>query len=356
MIIGMHPDKIGEESYSAKWAECLRARGVTVRELDLLAGNALEQAKACDGVMWRWAHLPDQKQTAPRILYTIEHVLGRPVFPNSRTAWHYDEKVAQYYLLPSLGAPVVPTWVFWRRDEALAWARTAPYPVVFKLSAGAGSSNVLKVENAAQAEGLIRRMFTHGIFPMTMNEYRRQAGWPRTARQVKALLAQARQAARYLWRREYPPLPEFWKPEFGYAYFQAFLPDNAFDTRVTVIGNRAFAFRRMNRPGDFRASGSGLLDYEQSAIDRRTIEMAFAVSDRGGFQSMAYDFLYQHGEPRICEISYTFLDRAVYACPGHWDRDGAWHEGQRWPEEAQVDDFLAEVRATQDLSGPGGAL
>ena len=38
----------------------------------------------------------------------------------------------------------------------------------------------------------------------------------------------------------------------GYVYFQDFIPDNQFDTRVTVIGNRAFAFIRKVRPGDFR--------------------------------------------------------------------------------------------------------
>jgi len=344
MIIGIHPDKIGEESYSAKWAEYLRAQGVEVRQVDLLAGDALEQAKACDGIMWRWAHFPEQKQPAPRILHAIEHVLGLPVFPNSRTAWHYDEKVSQYYLLQSLGAPTPPAWVFWDQQQALAWAHTAPYPVVFKLSAGAGSSNVLKVDDAAQAEELIRRMFTRGIFPMTMNEYARPTGLPRTRAQLSALRVRARHAAGYLWRNEYPPLPGYGKPEFGYAYFQAFLPNNAFDTRVTVIGHRAFAFRRMNRPGDFRASGSGLLDYDKAAIDRRAVETAFTVSDRGGFQSMAYDFLYQDSEPRICEISYTFLDRAVHACPGHWDPDGAWHEGHLWPEAAQAEDFLTELK------------
>jgi len=348
MIIGIHPDKIGEESYSVKWAECLRARGVEAREVDLLSGDALEQAKACDGIMWRWLHYPDPKQSAPRILHVIEHSLGLPVFPNVRTAWHYDEKVSQHYLLRALGAPVPPAWVFWDQQQALAWARTAPYPVVFKLSAGAGSSNVLKVDGPARAEALIRRMFTRGIFPMTMNEFSPPAGLPRTRAQFGAFRTRARQAAAYLRHAEYPPLPGYWKPEFGYAYFQAFLPDNAFDTRITVIGDRAFAFRRINRPGDFRASGSGLLNYDQSAIDPRAVEIAFAVSANGGFQSMAYDFLYGEGEPRICEISYTFLDRAVHACPGHWDRDGAWHEGQLWPEEAQVEDFIAEVRAARE--------
>jgi len=44
MIIGIHPDRIGQESYSDKWKEFLEGRGAEVRWLDLLAEDALEQA------------------------------------------------------------------------------------------------------------------------------------------------------------------------------------------------------------------------------------------------------------------------------------------------------------------------
>lgn len=47
-----------------------------------------------------------------------------------------------------------------------------------------------------------------------------------------------------------------------YVYFQDFIPGNDFDTRVTIIGDRAFGFTRNVRPGDFRASGSGNVGYD----------------------------------------------------------------------------------------------
>jgi glutathione synthase/RimK-type ligase-like ATP-grasp enzyme len=348
MIIGIHPDRIGEESYSEKWAEFLLARGAEVRTLNLLAPDALEQARQCDGVMWRWAHNPQDKQSAQRILYTIEHYLGIPVYPDSPSAWHYDEKVAQFYLLQALRAPMPQTWLFWHRDQALAWARAAPYPVVFKLSPGASSANVIKVDTEAQAVNLINRAFRRGIFPMTMNEHRISLGFPRSRAQAKAMLRRLIDALRYVWRADYPALsPAWWKPELGYVYFQEFLPGNAFDTRISVIGNRAFGFRRMNRPNDFRASGSGNLVFDPDPIDRRCIEIASRVSQRGKFQSMAYDFLFKNGEPVICEISYAYADWAVHSCPGHWDPNLNWVEGQMWPEEAQVEDFLARVKAAK---------
>ncbi|HVP21528.1 MAG TPA: hypothetical protein VMS73_06665 [Anaerolineaceae bacterium] len=344
MIIGLHTDRVGQESYSEKWAEFLTERGVQVKQLNLFAPDALAQAQKCDGVMWRWAHLPQEKQSAQKILYTIEHILGIPVYPDSQTAWHYDEKTAQYYLLQALQTPMPQTWLFWARDQALAWAQTAPYPVVFKLSAGAGSSNVIKVESKTRAIYLIDRMFRRGIFPMTMNEYRQPSGSPRSLTQLVAMMRRMIDAFPYLWRAEYPKLPPvWWKPEYGYAYFQEFLPGNEFDTRISVIGNRAFAFRRLNRSGDFRASGSGKLIYDPDQIDMRCVQIALDISTRGQFQSMAYDFLLKNEEPVITEISYAFADWAIQLCPGYWNSELDWINKQIWPEEAQVEDFIDRV-------------
>ena len=77
--------------------------------------------------------------------------------------------------------------------------------------------------------------------------------------------------------------------EKGYAYFQDFIPGNHFDTRVTVIGDRAFAFTRNVRPGDFRASGSGDVVFDGGRINQKYLEIAFAVARKIGSQSMAFD-------------------------------------------------------------------
>ena len=58
---------------------------------------------------------------------------------------------------------------------------------------------------------------------------------------------------------------------------------------------------------------------------------------------MAYDFLYLKSQPVICEISYAYADWAVYNCPGHWNCKLEWIEGNMWPEEAQVIDFIEQV-------------
>lgn len=315
--IGIHPDRFETPSFSDRWADALRARGAEAEEIDLLSSNPLEGLERFDGIMWRWAHNPQHKQSAKQILYTIEHYLRIPVFPPAKNSWHYDEKVLQHFLLDALKAPMPKVWLFWYQDQALRWADTASYPVIFKLSCGAGSSNVLKIDTRDEAQRLIGQMFNGGIYPYTLNEFARGGNQPN---------------------------PPYWKPEFDYAYFQEFLPGNAYDTRIIVLGGRAFGVTRENRPGDFRASGSGLIGYDPKRIDLRMVELAFEISKKGGFTSMAYDFLYKAGEPVITEISYTFPDYFVHNSKGYWRPDLSWVEAQMWPQEAQVEDFLQIIR------------
>ena len=138
----------------------------------------------------------------------------------------------------------------------------------------------------------------------------------------------------------------------GYFYVQEFLPGNEFDTRITVIGNRAFAFRRMNRLGDFRASGSGRIDWTPEEIDLDAVRLAYRVARQLDTQSIAVDVLRRRGEAVINEISYTYASWAVRDCPGHWRLHGApdtgrlfWVQGSTRPEDAIFDDFVASLSA-----------
>jgi hypothetical protein len=140
--------------------------------------------------------------------------------------------------------------------------------------------------------------------------------------------------------------------QHGYVYLQEFLPGNDYDTRVTVIGHRGFAFRRLNREGDFRASGSGRIIWTPAEIDPRMVRLGFRVARQLGTQSVAIDGLLKHGEPVVGEISYTYASWAIRDCPGHWVLDGdpmtgelGWVEGSTRPEDAIFDDFVAHLES-----------
>jgi hypothetical protein len=133
-----------------------------------------------------------------------------------------------------------------------------------------------------------------------------------------------------------PPDPTAFEVHKNYVLFQEFMPGNAHDTRVTVVGDRAFAYRRFNRPNDFRASGSGNFNTRPSEVDPEFVRLAFRVARELRLQSVAIDGLYRGTEHVVGEISYAYVSWMVQSCPGQWDDNLRWHEGQLWPEQQQT--------------------
>ena len=333
------------ESSSDRWTTVLQAAGIDVRPVDLYRPDVIEQLRSVDGLMWRFGHFSLMQPIARRVLRVAEETLNLTVYPDQRTAWHYDDKIAQAMLFQALGIPTPQTWIWFRREDALADIERVPFPVVLKLYGGAGSENVRRLEAPDELRTWIDRLFHGGVFSLS-DAPADESPWPLRTRARTA--AKALVAGRPLWK---PPAPMA-ELHRGYLLLQEFLPANDFDTRITVIGHRALGYRRMNRPGDFRASGSGRLDHDPSRIDPRFVRLAFDTARRLGTQSCAIDGLYKDDEPVVGEVSYTFINAYIAACPGRWelqttdDVDSfAWVEGAMRPEDAQCEDFIARLRA-----------
>ncbi|MDY0109217.1 MAG: hypothetical protein RBT60_04720 [Candidatus Krumholzibacteria bacterium] len=320
-------------TFSTRWLDVLAERGVPHARIDAFADDVLRRMADFDALLWNWTlHHPVGLRYARSITCALE-AAGKVVFPDTATAWHYDDKVAQKYLLEAIGAPIAPTFVFYDQESASQWAASADYPLVFKLAGGAGSYNVRLVESAASAHLIIRRMFGPGMQPV--------AGYLTDASTKLRRLRSLGDVVGRLRR-----LPGAWRDiahkkrliprQRGYVLFQEYLPDNEFDTRIVTIGKRAFGLRRRNRPGDFRASGSGLLDYRADHIDSRCVEIASSISRRLGFQCMSYDFVLDRDRrPALLEISYCFSPGEVYRrCEGYWDEGLVFIPGHEYMEDA----------------------
>lgn len=356
--IAIQPDHLthrnGEvQSFSDRWIELAREAGMQSRVVNAYRADFFEQLAGTDGFMWRFGYFPLPRVFAKRLLSAVEHGLGLPVFPSWRDAWHFEDKVAQHYLLQAAGIPTPQTWVFWRARAARRFAEAAQYPLVLKLSYGFQSSNVRLLHDAAEARHWIRQLFGPGVDSLE----------PPARGRAARLGARARQALDVL-RGRVAPRPEASELQHGYAYFQEFLAGNAYDTRVTVIGDRAYVFRRRNRPDDFRASGSGLIDFDPQPVDEPSVRLAFRIARTLGTESVAVDVL-RRGDERVAgEISYTFATWALRDCPGHWRLDGdadtgrlTHVEGHLRPEDAIFETFVARlargrVAGTPELTLP----
>lgn len=335
-------------SYSERWVKYCDEHAIAYKIVNCLNSDIMRQLVSVQGLLWHWYHFdPKEVLVAGHVIMAAE-AMGLKVFPSTCTCWHYDDKVAQKYLLEALGAPLVPTCVFFGLGEALDWIERASFPKVFKLRRGAGSANVRLVRDAHQARALVRQAFSSGFKPIEgysqdarrrLREVRQRGDWLAALRRLPATVRQIRRANRLMGR------------EIGYVYFQDFAPDNQFDIRVTVIGNRAFAYTRNVRPGDFRASGSGEIVYDLQRIHPQCVPIAFDVAKRVRSQSLAFDFVVgPAGKPQITEICFAFKAGLVYSCPGHWDDTLHWHEEHVWPQDAMLIDLIEDVR--RDLASP----
>ncbi len=328
-------------SFSDRWTAYCEEHGISWIPVDCLDSDIMERLRPTDGLLWHWVQQDARELLVARDVILAAEMMGVVAFPSTATCWHFDDKLAQKYLLEAVGAPLVPTYAFYDPKTALRWIDTATFPKVFKLRRGAGSGNVRLVSTARAARALARRAFGRGFPPVPSygHDVRKRIRVARlrgdvlgALKRLPASLINVHRINREMGR------------EAGYVYFQDFVAGNTYDTRVTVIGDRAFAFTRDVRPGDFRASGSGRLVYGARKIDPRCVEIAFDVARKMGSQSMAFDFvLSPDGEPLLLEVSYCYDPTAVYNCSGHWDSRTRWHEGHLWPQDAILIDLLDRI-------------
>lgn len=343
-----NPEQVN--SFSRHWIEYLEEQGHEVRIVDVWSPDIMRQLRDVHGFMWRWAHLQGHFHIAKRVLPVVEREWNIPVFPSQKTCWHYDDKVSQEYLFEAHDIPRPATWIWFDRDRAIRWACSeASYPLVLKLSTGASSINVILVHHANEAVWWIHRLFNQGLFSLEKGNG--------SAEQLQQRIAEFSVSLRDTGFAP-DPGPYFHEYHKGYVLFQKFLPGNAFDTRANIIGNRCFVFRRHNRPNDFRASGSGLLDFNQRTIDQRFIRLAFDTARKLGTQSIAIDGMYDGDRVVVGEISYTYVAWPLHACGGYWTLDGAPETGNlrfvdeaMWPGTAQAADFLQLLDRRWKLDG-----
>ncbi|MBW7869116.1 MAG: hypothetical protein H3C31_12405 [Brumimicrobium sp.] len=327
-------------SFSDRWIAHCKRENILFKIVNCFDTDIIEQLKDCDALMWHHhhGHFKDVL-AAQKILYALEHA-GIKVFPDFKTDWHFDDKVAQKYLLEAVDAPLVPSYVFYDKQEAMQWVEKTTFPKVWKLRGGAGSANVKLVRTKSEAKHLIHKAFGKG-FPAFDKWGYFMERIQRVKQGKEGIKGIAKGIYRLFLTTEFGKLQP---NEKGYAYFQEFIPNNNFDIRVIVIGNKAFALKRMTRENDFRASGSGNIIYEKDVIPIECIKIAFEVNQKVQSQSIAYDFVFDENKnPLIVELSYGFAVEAYDACQGYWDLDLNWYEEKFNPQEWMVEEIVKSL-------------
>lgn len=338
MKVGIYDVYNGVETPNQKiYEEILKFNGIEYELLNIRDNDFWNQLKKIDVLMYKWISSDDQHLLS-NILCPVLESLNIDYFPNNETSWHYDDKVKQYFLMLNHNMDPVPSHIYFHKNNALEFVKTTPYPVVLKLKKGASSSNVMLIKNKNQAIRYVKKAFSRkGINPTYFGSIK-QVYKIHDSNLFKTSVFFLKKFKRWFENKDLA----YWERQKNYILFQKYLPGNSYDTRVTTVGNRVTAFRRFVRKNDFRASGGEEWDINPDKIDKKLLRKALDYSKKMGFQSMAYDFIYdEHGEGKVVEIS------CLYGQPGfpdfmngYWDENLNWIEGRFWPQHLELMDVL----------------
>jgi len=340
---------VGEDigSWHDKFSDALLNRqkeGYPLRYkvINMETRNWVLEVTPFDVVIWKPSYMgPESALHFKEKVYFLEHHLGKLVVPNYETIWHFESKIAQSYIFQSHRIWIPSTTVSFDYHDAISALEQTRLPIVFKESHGAGGQNVYLVKEKLEAKRSLLKIFCHQLW---REETRK--------RNSKIRLYLSALDKRWFWFKLIGKIlgDEFFKA----SYWQEFVSQNDKDLRITVIGDRyAFGFWRKNRPNDFRASGSGLIDY-QLAIPEGPLRYCLKINKELNFDSMAYDILFNDEGFVITEMSYSYSDSAIQNSGGHYelqeDDKLVYVEGHVWPQEFWIEWALHRIE--RDLGGP----
>lgn len=341
ILVGIHRaihDKVDPEL--EVYRKILTYNDIPFIDLDSSELDFWKNLESVTHFIYKWSHSHGDHQIASAIIPVIQNHLKIKCFPSWETSWHYDDKIKQYYELKALGFPVVVSYIFYHKSKAIKFIENSDFPLVHKLKNGAGAMNVTLVKSKKDALEIINKSFGKGFSQNSVSPL----SLARTLNfSPKKLFRHYAISIRNKFLT--PERINFWNAHKNYVYFQKFLSNNEYDTRVTTAGLRVHAFRRFNRKNDFRASGGNKWDICPDNIDKRFLKIALEVSKKFGFQAMAYDFIYDENNlPRIIEMSCTY-GGAGYPdfMNGYWDENLNRIEGRFWPQYFELVDLLSNM-------------
>jgi glutathione synthase/RimK-type ligase-like ATP-grasp enzyme len=328
-------DKIFHHSglWTQCWIDYCIEKNIQFEIVNSYNPDIMNELKSFDCLFWHIGNYVLQDMMIGRSILNSAARTGMKTFPDFNTSWHFDDKIAETYLLQSVSAPIPDSWMFYLIDDCLEWIeKQAKFPLIAKLRCGSGSNNVTLLKNKSDAKKYAKRMFGEGfdpfpnIFFKTKSQLSSATSWEIILKRIKRIPEFLHTLSR---AKKFPK-------EHGYVFLQEFIPNSGFDLKVVVIGDKLSFIGRNIRKGDYRASGGGDLFFDRSLITRNIIESAFSTSDKLNFQCMGYDYVVDKstGVGKIIEMSYGFSHTSLLQANGYFDRQGTWYnEPLNAPEE-----------------------
>lgn len=339
MKLAIHNGKDKPVSWNTRWIDYCEKNNIPYIGLDCYAPNIIEILKneQITHLMWAFSLALPKDQIMAKSVMNAANKMGIKTFPNFDSSWHFEDKIAQKYLLEAIDAPVVKSWTFYDEQKAYDFIQTASLPIVAKLRKGAGSKNVVLLKTQKEANNYISKMFSSGVIPSqsATSIFKDKVNAIKSKKKTNLNIPDLFKKLQTHFHRR-----KLFNKELGYVYFQEFLSGNTNDLRIAVVGERIWGFYRGVRKNDFRASGSGIIDYD-TPLPLEVVKRSYDITKRLGTQSLCFDYVKApDGSYKIVEICYGYVSEAIYKCKGYWDENLLFHNSHLMPDVCVLEDFI----------------
>ena len=198
-----------------KYRRFLETNGFAYDSFDIHSHDWIDRARSFDLVIGLVSNEISYLEEIRVKYHFLENYLGKACYPSAEQTLLYDNKCLEAYISDACDLPFAKTHISHSHEDALALVEGLRYPLVSKVNHSSGSMGVELVRTPQKARRIVRKAFS------------------RNGRSI------------------YVP----WLRQKNYVYFQEFIPNDGYDIRVIVVGNRAFGYYRKVLGGDFGRRG-----------------------------------------------------------------------------------------------------
>jgi len=304
----IYEDYVLKRAYYPKYERFLKNNNIQYEYYDIHSDNWQKNAEHFDAIIWQTSSNLATLYHARNKIFVLEKLMGKNCLPRYEELWSYEDKINMHYLYKHHNLPEIPTFSTALKKEAQDFASNTNYPFISKIPTSSSSYGVEIVRSQRQANRIIEKVFSNRG-RKTPWQYQRQK---------------------------------------DYVLFQKFVTA-AYDLRVIIVGDKLFGYYRYPQKGDFRASGSGILEKKEVPIE--ALQIAYKVKEAFNTTILATDLLFNEKEKKymIIESSISIgIDTCeqlkVNEIPGYYKRvsqnDFVFIEGRYWIQELALKEFL----------------
>lgn len=332
---------VKEENFYPKIVNALvqlKLEYVVVERFDIL--NVID----CSDItvfIWNFTHNHSSDIFMGKSLVKILEDRGVKCFPSYNDCWTYNDKVTQYLLFKERAFNIPVTELYF--SDLVTITPKIKLPVVMKLRGGAGSSSVRLIKTVRQLKRYFRVSFQTGVGTYnywgfvvdSIKHFQRNQN-------VISILKFFKRLVEAVFKPNRLNSLDFFEP--GYVLAQEFIANCNCDYRIIVsMRQKAWGIVRGVRKDDFRASGSGIVEYNKDLFPPELIQLAFDHAESLKSDFVAFDYLWvNNNEFKLVEYSYGLSAKVYDRCEGYWSKDLSFTKTEEHLLMTHIKDWLSK--------------